>query len=107
MRVMMEVRTVRVQVTEHQVSVWLSAEDTECWANRLDDNGCWPCSELSDRRLFAAFDCGGIVELEIGGGRGEQDVDAYELYACLSDYLRGHKELPEDHWVWDYLTWSW
>ncbi|MHB8994523.1 MAG: hypothetical protein ACYC63_04660 [Armatimonadota bacterium] len=87
----------RVIADDSRVSVWISSTETYWWA---DD---WPCSNLCGRRFFAAFDSNGLVDLEIDGGRGDQDVDQNELYACLSDYLRGHKKLPATHLIWDYL----
>ena len=94
-------------VTDTQVNVGLSAAETEAWARGCAPaDGHWPCSELSGRRLFAAFDTNGIVELEIDGGHGDQDVDHDELYACLSDYLRGDNRLPADHFIWDFLQYE-
>ena len=64
--------------------IWLSARDTYNWANRPDS---WPCSFLSDRRVFAEFDAGGdLVDLQIDGGRGDQDCPADEFNACIEDH---------------------
>ena len=58
----------RVQASEHQVCVWVSSDETRRWADGQEpSSGCWPCSELSGRCVFAAFDSNGIYDLEIDG----------------------------------------
>lgn len=94
-------------VTDDQVNVGLSTRDTGAWAAGIPpSDGHWPCSELAGRRVFVGFDTNGIVELEIDGGRGDQDVDQTELYACLSDYLRGDSRLPAGHFIWDFFQYE-
>ena len=78
------------------VNLWLSARDTYDWAHRSGSS--WPCSQLSDRRVFAAFDTNGLCDLSIDGGKGEQDIDATEFNAIVSDHLA--KRLPKDHPSW-------
>jgi len=77
----------RTQIFDSGVRLWLSAHDTYCWAH------CWPCSELSGKRLFVEYDRGGLVDLAINGRIG--DCPAHELTAIVSDYLRG--KLPVGH----------
>ena len=81
----------RINATDSGVKLWLSANDTYRWAHR--SNASWPCSELSDRRLFVEFDQGGLVDLAINGRLG--DCPADELNAIVSDHLRG--KLPSGH----------
>ena len=83
----------RVQITPFTVKLWLSANDTRDWAYK--PGASWPCSELSGHRLFAEFDRGGLIDVAIDGGRGEQDVSGDEFNAITSDYLRG--KVPENH----------
>lgn len=76
----------RIQRGEYGVKLWLSANDTYDWAHRAGNS--WPCSQLSNRRLFAEFDAtGDLVDLSIDGGRGEQDCDATEFNAITEHYL--------------------
>jgi hypothetical protein len=77
----------RTQVFDTGVKLWLSANDTYRWAY------CWPCSELSGKRLFVEYDCGGLVDLAIDG-RMDDCLD-HELTAIVSDHLRG--KLPAGH----------
>lgn len=65
--------------------VWISARETYNWAHKPD--AAWPCSFLSDRRLFAEFDSNGLCDLAIDGGRGDQDCPADEFNALLADFL--------------------
>lgn len=65
--------------------IWLSARDTYNWAHR--PGATWPCSFLSDRQVFAEFDLAGdLVDLQIDGGRGDQDCPADEFTACIDDH---------------------
>jgi hypothetical protein len=77
----------RTQIFDNGVKLWLSANDTYCWAQ------CWPCSDLSGKRLFVEYDRGGLVDLAINGRI--DDCPAHELTAIVSDYLRGR--LPAGH----------
>jgi hypothetical protein len=77
----------RIQIFDSGVKLWLSANDTYRWAQ------CWPCSELSGKRLFVEFDKGGLLDLAINGRIG--DCQAHELTAIVSDHLRG--TLPVGH----------
>ncbi len=76
----------RIQRSAYGVKLWLSARDTYDWAHRSGNS--WPCSQLSGRRLFAAFAPNeDLVELSIDGGRGNQDCDATEFNAITDDFL--------------------
>lgn len=80
----------RLKQTEHGTKLWLSANDTHAWATR--PGASWPCSQLNNRRLFVEFDRrGDLVDISLGGGRGDQDCDANEFNALISDHL------PEGH----------
>ena len=81
----------KIQVFDSGVKLWLSANDTYRWAHRPGKQ--WPCSELSDKRLFVEYDRGGLVDLTINGRLG--DCSTHELTAIVSDYLRG--KLPVGH----------
>lgn len=77
----------RILSNEHGTRLWLSANDTYNWAHKA--GAAWPCSQLSNRRLFAEFDQrGDLVDMLIDGGRGEQDCDSNEFNACCTDHLR-------------------
>jgi hypothetical protein len=88
----------RTQIFDSGAKLWLSANDTYCWAHR--PGACWPCSELSGNRLFVEYDRGGLVDLTINGRIG--DCPAHELTAIVSDHLRG--KLPVGHPCEVYLT---
>lgn len=82
----------RILINPTTVHLWLSAEDTRKWANRV--GSAWPCSQLSGHRLHAEFDTNGLCDLSIDGKTGG-DCDANEFNAVTSDYLRA--KLPADH----------
>jgi hypothetical protein len=78
----------RKQITPSGTKLWLSSKDTYDWANKA--GASWPCSQLSDRRVFVEFDrSGDLVDFVIDGGKGEQDCDSHELNAITSDALNG------------------
>lgn len=83
----------RLVVSESGFQVWISAQETADWARRPGES--WPCSFLAGRRVFAEFDSGGLVDLVIDGGRGDQDAPGDEFSAMIAD-LVGNK-LPQDH----------
>lgn len=83
----------RKQITETTVKLWLSAKDTEAWANRPGSS--WPCSGLAGHRLSAEFDCNGLRDYSIDGRTWSPDCDAGEFNAITSDHLRS--VLPKDH----------
>lgn len=78
-------------IDDNSVQLWLSARETSEWANR--PGARWPCSQLSGKRLRAAFDRNGLVDVAINGRDG--DCDASEFNAITSDYL-AHR-LPKTH----------
>ena len=85
-----------LQSSENGVKLWLSANDTYDWAHK--SGATWPCSFLSDRRLFAEFDRhGDLVDLSIDGGRGDQDCPSGELNAIVADHVRG--KLGSGTWI--------
>lgn len=70
------------------VKLWLSTNDTYRWANKI--GAYWPCSFLSDKRLFAKFAGNGdLVDMAVNGGRGNQDCPADEFNAITTDFLKG------------------
>ena len=72
----------RTMKYDNTVKVWLSANDTYNWANRASAG--WPCSTLSDKRVFAEFDNGDLVDLSIDGSS-NADCDVDELNAIMAD----------------------
>lgn len=84
----------KLKINETGFTVWLSRRDTYGWAES------WPCSELSDNRMVAVFDAGGLADLTVNGGYG-CDVPGDELTAIVSDYV--YSRLPEDHPCLPYL----
>lgn len=86
----------RTLIHETSVKLWLSAHDTYQWAHKA--GASWPCSQLSDKRLFAEFDRNGLCDLAVNGR--SADVDGNELSACCADHLA--RKLPKEHpcyWV--------
>lgn len=80
----------RIERSEYGTNVWASARDTEEWASGAwkSGPGYWPCSFLSGRRLFAAFDVrGDLVDLSIDGGKGDQDCPSDEFDAFMEDAI--------------------
>lgn len=77
----------RKQTTPHgYTKLWLSANDTYNWAHKA--SAAWPCSFLSDKRLFAEFEPNGdLVELAVNGGKGDQDCPADEFNAIVEDFI--------------------
>ena len=71
--------------------IWASPLDTYDWAHR--EGNAWPCSTLSDKRVFVALDSkGDLVDLAINSGRGSQEVDGHELNAFIEDALKAHEQ---------------
>lgn len=81
----------RLSITDNGFKCWLSARDTYAWAHRPGRR--WPCSELSDRRVFCEYDAGGLVDLSVDGR--DADVSSDELTACVGDHVLAR--LPADH----------
>ena len=76
----------RIEDNPQGLKVSLSARDTWDWATR--PGKVWPCSFLSDRRVFAEFGCmGDLVDLSIDGGKGDQDCPSDELNAIMDDLV--------------------
>jgi hypothetical protein len=81
----------RVQEGELTVKIWASARDTYDWAHR--PGASWPCSQLSDHRLFAEFFNGDLVDLAIDGRM--KDIDATEFNAFIKDKLGSINPMPK------------
>lgn len=69
------------QITNSIVKLWLSSNDTYLWANR-----CWPCSQLSGKRLFIEYDSNGLLDITVNG-KPPADVDTNELNAIVADHV--------------------
>lgn len=74
----------RIQRTGKTVKLWLSANDTYKWARK--PGAAWPCSFLSNKRLFAKFDAGDLVDYTING-KEAPNVPADEFNAITSDFI--------------------
>jgi hypothetical protein len=80
----------RVQSDEWGSKIMASANDTYDWAHRCGNS--WPCSELSNKRVFVELDRNGdLVDLAVNCGRGNQNVALHELNAFIEDVLEGRK----------------
>ena len=73
----------KVQKHGNTIKVWLSANDTYAWANRSGES--WPCSYLANKRLFAKFQGGDLVDISVNGK--DSDVPSDEFNAIIEDYL--------------------
>jgi len=74
----------RVRKSDYGTQLWLSANDTYNWANRI--GAIWPCSELSGHRLYAEFDKNGdLVDMTIDGRY--KDCSSDEFNAITSDFI--------------------
>ncbi|KKK66566.1 hypothetical protein LCGC14_2962840, partial [marine sediment metagenome] len=86
----------RLQDNGDSVAMWVSANETYEWANRIGSS--WPCSELSGKRFFAAFDTNGLYELTVDG-KDPNDMTCWipgdEFSAITSDLLA--ERLATDH----------
>jgi len=80
----------RVQVSESCVVLHATGAETYDWANR--PGAAWPCSTLSGRKLFAAFDSNGLFDTD-----GDEDIDGHEFSACCADLLHDSGKVSEDH----------
>ncbi len=64
----------------------LSARETAYWANALDAS--WPCSTLSDKRVFIAVDSNGLYDIAVNGSsRAAEHIDGHELDSMVADML--------------------
>ncbi len=84
----------RVKDYGNSVSIWLSARDTYDWSTK--PGAAWPCSTIASKRLFAAFDSTGLVDMSVNGRyTPTQEIDGNEFNAITSDFLRDR--IPADH----------
>lgn len=85
----------RIKVHDSGYQLWLSARDTYDWAHKAGNS--WPCSTVSDYRLFVDVDINGLCVLTVDGGGA--DIDSDELEAIVADHL---PTKAKQHWP----TWS-
>jgi len=88
----------RVQVFEHGVNLWVSANETEDWAAGRANFGSgsrWQCSTLAGHRLFAQFDSNGVIDHALDGKDVPDTVDGHEFNCLCADALKAR--LPKDH----------
>ena len=72
----------RTQVNGSTTKIWLSANGTYDWAHKI--GASWPCSTLSNRRVFAEFDDGDLIDIVIDG-KSADNIDAHEFNAMIAD----------------------
>ncbi len=72
----------RTQKNGTTIKVWLSANDTYNWAHKA--GASWPGSTLSDKRVFAEFEDGDLIDVAIDG-KSSVDIDAHEFNAMVAD----------------------
>ena len=66
------------------VKIWLSTNDTYKWAHRSGSG--WPCSYLSNKRVFAEFDrLGDLVDFAINGS--VKYCPSNEFNALIADFI--------------------
>lgn len=71
--------------TKNECRAWLSARDTEDWANRPGSS--WPCSTLAGKKVFVEVSRGDLVDIRVNGSINAADnVDGHELDAILQDF---------------------
>jgi len=70
------------------LKIWFSESDTYDWAHK--PGAAWPCSALSDKKVFVEFHDGDLVDIQINGGRGDRDCGGHELNAMVDDALNAH-----------------
>ena len=76
----------RIKKYFNTVNIWASSTDTYKWANRSGNS--WPCSTISDKRLFIQLDKGDIIDLTVNGKQDNGLIDGYELSAFINDILK-------------------
>jgi hypothetical protein len=75
---------VKIHDSGNGFALWLSARETYAWAHR--PGAAWPCSFLAGKRLLVKVDRYGLLDLQVDGGRGDQDCPADELNAIVVDH---------------------
>lgn len=89
----------RVNIQPTSVKLWLTADETETWANSPGES--WPCSALEGKSLFAEFDENGLVDFAVDSPElhiqeaQEIYIESSEVNAITSDFLQD--KLPRDH----------
>ena len=79
----------------NSIAVWLSANDTYDWAHEIGAES--PCSTLSGKRVFAAFDSNGLYDMKVNGRYQieSDDIDGNEFNAIMADHIA--KRIKSDH----------
>lgn len=77
----------KIKKEGNTTKIWLSSNDTFRWAER--PNAKWPCSTLSDRRIYVELDKNkDIIDIKING-KPRREIDSHELRCCLNDLTKG------------------
>ena len=79
------------ETSNRYIRLCLDSIETAKFADGSYGTGHWPCSVIRGRRLFVEFDrkTGDLVDLELDGGKGEQDCPSNELLACIGAVASG------------------
>ena len=84
----------RAKITPSSVTVWLSASDTQDWADGYAPATCSrKGSTLEGLPVAVTFDASGMADFRIDGRM--DDWDSAELGAIVADYLRS--AIAPDH----------
>ena len=67
-----------------EVKIWLTAEETSAWATK--PGARWPGSTLAGNKLFACFQDGDLVEMEVGDGQ-DMEISGHEFNALIEDFF--------------------
>jgi len=91
----------RIRVDKDSVSIWLSATDTENWAQGFLDGGKrWPASGLAGNRVYAYYTARGLEEITFNG-RSHDLFDGHEVNNCIADHAVLSKKLKRGHPCYD------
>ena len=94
----------KLEIEGDSFTIWLSASDTQRWAQGLAPTGKisrWPVSELGGRRVRATFDSSGLLEFLLDGRDISNStiwVPVDEFNAIVADFAE--TKLPRDHAAW-------
>lgn len=76
----------KIQKTENGTKIFLSKNDSWRWAMRPGRS--WPCSTLSDKRIYVELASNNdIIDVRING-RNPKNIDSHELRSLLKDILK-------------------
>lgn len=81
----------RIKKSDQGIQLWLSANDTYNWANKI--GASWPCSDLSGHRLYAEFGkTGDLVDYTYTIDGKTEYCPQNEFDAITSDFINREKK---------------